>query len=166
MWPDRVSNPWPLPLESDALPTALRGPAVCVCVCVCVWEREREGTYTVMSPVEILLWKNHSHFFRVQKLLHVRGKASIPFEWLRRRLYLPTCISKFCHAINSTALEKMLLKYAAFRGRTLFGCLIIKKVRNFNAYYLAWVRIMVFSEKMVCIHNSADGNAVIRKGTV
>ena len=27
MWPDRVSNPGPLTLESDALPTALRGPA-------------------------------------------------------------------------------------------------------------------------------------------
>ena len=39
MWPDWVSNPGHLPLESDALPTALR---VCVCVCVCVYERERE----------------------------------------------------------------------------------------------------------------------------
>ena len=28
MWPDRVSNPGPLALESDALPIALRGPAV------------------------------------------------------------------------------------------------------------------------------------------
>ena len=27
MWPDRISNPGPLALESDALPTALRGPA-------------------------------------------------------------------------------------------------------------------------------------------
>ena len=27
MWPDRVSNPGPLPYESGALPTALRGPA-------------------------------------------------------------------------------------------------------------------------------------------
>ena len=27
MWPDRVSNPGHLALESDALPTALRGPA-------------------------------------------------------------------------------------------------------------------------------------------
>ena len=27
MWPDRVSNPRPLALESDALPIALRGPA-------------------------------------------------------------------------------------------------------------------------------------------
>ena len=27
MWPDRVSNPGPLALELDALPTALRGPA-------------------------------------------------------------------------------------------------------------------------------------------
>ena len=27
MWPDRVSNPGPLALESDALPTTLRGPA-------------------------------------------------------------------------------------------------------------------------------------------
>ena len=27
MWPDRVSNPEPLTYESDALPTALHGPA-------------------------------------------------------------------------------------------------------------------------------------------
>ena len=27
MWPDWLSNPGPLALESDALPTALRGPA-------------------------------------------------------------------------------------------------------------------------------------------
>ena len=27
MWPDRVSNPRPLALKSDALPTALRGAA-------------------------------------------------------------------------------------------------------------------------------------------
>ena len=27
MWPDRVLNPGPLACESDALPTALRGPA-------------------------------------------------------------------------------------------------------------------------------------------
>ena len=46
-------------------------------------------------------------------------------------------------------------------------------VRNFKAYFLAWqraalksfwVRIMVFSEKMVCIHNSDDDNVVIRNG--
>ena len=28
MWPDRVSNPGPLALQSDALPTAPRGPRV------------------------------------------------------------------------------------------------------------------------------------------
>ena len=28
MWSDRVSNPRPLALESGALPTALRGPAI------------------------------------------------------------------------------------------------------------------------------------------
>ena len=33
MWPDRVSKPGPLTYESDALPTALRGPAVCVGGC-------------------------------------------------------------------------------------------------------------------------------------
>ena len=44
MWPDWVSNPGPLPIESDALPTALRGPAVCVCVCVC--EREKGCLYS------------------------------------------------------------------------------------------------------------------------
>ena len=37
MWPDRVSNPGPLALEADALPTAPRGPAVCVCVFLCVY---------------------------------------------------------------------------------------------------------------------------------
>ena len=30
MWPDRVPNPGPLTYESDALPTALRGPAVLI----------------------------------------------------------------------------------------------------------------------------------------
>ena len=114
-------------------------------------------------------------FFLGQKLLHVLEKASIPFKRLSRRLNLPTCIRKFCHAIfNSTKLEKRLLKYAAVRGRTLSGFLIKKKVRDFKAYFLAWqaalksfwVRIMVFSEKMVCIHNSDDEKAVIRMGTV
>ena len=38
MWPDRVSNPGPLALESDARATdcATRSGSVCVCVCVCV----------------------------------------------------------------------------------------------------------------------------------
>ena len=45
MWPDWVSNPGPLPFESDAVPTVLRGPAVCVCVCMCVCAREREKWY-------------------------------------------------------------------------------------------------------------------------
>ena len=94
MWPDRVSNPGPLALESGALPTALRGPAVCVCLflCVCV------DTYTVKSAVGNSTLKKSNPFFRGQKLLHVQ--ASIPFEWLSRRLYLPTCIRKFCNAIK------------------------------------------------------------------
>ena len=28
MWPDRVSNPEPLPHDSDTLPTAIRGSAI------------------------------------------------------------------------------------------------------------------------------------------
>ena len=76
MWPDRVSNPGPLPLESDALPTALSGPAVvCVCVCVCVRERERERererAYTGMSPVgkiiAIFSW-GKNYYMYVEKL--------------------------------------------------------------------------------------------------
>ena len=43
MWLDWVSNPGHLHLESDALPTALRGPAVCVCVRERERERKREG---------------------------------------------------------------------------------------------------------------------------
>ena len=103
MWPDCVSNPGHP--ESDALRTAL-----CVCVCVCErereLEREREGVpkegeregvregclYSHVSGGKFYFEKNDSHFFLGQKLLHVRGKASIPFERLSRRLYLPTCI--------------------------------------------------------------------------
>ena len=102
MWPDCVSNPGHL--ESDALPTALR---VCVCVCVREREREREREKGCLErereserrvPIQSCLrWefyfeKNDSYFFLGQKLQHVRGKASIPFERLSRRLYLPTCI--------------------------------------------------------------------------
>ena len=42
----------------------------------------------------------------------------------------------------------------------VFPCLT-----SFSTLKSFWVRIMVFSEKMVCIHNSADENAVIRMGT-
>ena len=69
MWPDWVSNPGPLPLQSGALLTALRDPAVCV-LCLCV--REREG-----MPIHSCL---HGLFFLGQKLVHVRGKASLPFQ--------------------------------------------------------------------------------------
>ena len=78
MWPDWVSNPGPLPLESDALPTALRGPALCLCVCVC--KRDKGASTPNFSGGKFYFEKNHSHFFLGQKLLHVRGKASIPFE--------------------------------------------------------------------------------------
>ena len=37
MWPDWVSNPGPLPLESDAQDCSTRSGSVCVSVC----ERER-----------------------------------------------------------------------------------------------------------------------------
>ena len=59
MWPDLVSNPGPLPLESDALPTALRGPTVCVCVCVygCVCEREREREREGVHIESCLRWE-------------------------------------------------------------------------------------------------------------
>ena len=56
MWPDRVSNSGPLALVSDALPTALRGPAVCVC-------GGGGGTkYSHVSVVKFYFEKNHSHF--------------------------------------------------------------------------------------------------------
>ena len=78
MWPDWISNPGHLPLESDALPTAL---CVCVCVCVRVRERERErkrgGEGCLYSPVsggKFSFAKNDSHFFLGQKLLYVHGK--------------------------------------------------------------------------------------------
>ena len=91
MWQNWVSSPGHLSLESDAVPTAL---PLCVCVCERESERERRGAYTVMSPVgNSTLKKMIVIFFLAQKLLHVRGQASIPFERLSRRF------RKFCHAI-------------------------------------------------------------------
>ena len=78
---------------------------MCVCVCVCERERERESErekgclYSHVSGGNFYFEKNDSHFFLGQKLLHVGGKASIPFERVSRALYQPTCIRKFCHAI-------------------------------------------------------------------
>ena len=93
MWPDWVSNPGILPLESNALLTALRGPAVCLCV------RERErGAYTVMSPVGNST--NHSHFFLGQKLLHVRGKAST-FR-VTKQTFIPTYMHQKILSCNKT----------------------------------------------------------------
>ena len=68
MWPDWVSNPGPLPLESDVLPTALRGPAVCACVCVCVCvcarakEREKGCLYSHVSVGNSTLKKSYAFF--------------------------------------------------------------------------------------------------------
>ena len=77
--PNWVSNPGPLPLESDALLTALRGPAVCVCVCVCVCEREGVPIQSCLGG-KFYFEKIIAIFSLGQKLLHVRGKASTPFE--------------------------------------------------------------------------------------
>ena len=50
MWPDRVSSPGPLVLQSVALPTALRGPAHTL-------ERNRNAT--------LFQWKIHGVVFKV-----------------------------------------------------------------------------------------------------
>ena len=44
MWPDRGSNPGPLAHESDALPTALRGPAL-------AWLKLQEAIVINQGPV-------------------------------------------------------------------------------------------------------------------
>ena len=47
MWPDRVSNPGPLAIESDALPSALRIPAT-----------KRKGPYNESSSKAQVDWSN------------------------------------------------------------------------------------------------------------
>ena len=56
MWPDRVSNPGLLTLESDALPIAPRGPTVVVetmlqvsCACANTTECELFNAYCALS---------------------------------------------------------------------------------------------------------------------
>ena len=49
MWLDRESNPGPLAHESDALSTALRGPAVCMYV----WWR---GRNEARDGIDRILW--------------------------------------------------------------------------------------------------------------
>ena len=65
-----------------------------MCVCVCVY------LHSHVSGGKFYLEKIIAIFSGGKKLLHVRGNASIPFEWLNRRLYLPTCSRKFCNAIK------------------------------------------------------------------
>ena len=50
MWPDRVISPGHLALESDALPTALRGPAVCEYVCVTIQSCLRWEILNIRKP--------------------------------------------------------------------------------------------------------------------
>ena len=57
MWPDWVSNSGPLALESDALPTTLRGPAVCVCVCVYLYSHVSGGKFYFEHIIAIFLKK-------------------------------------------------------------------------------------------------------------
>ena len=54
MWPDRVSNPGPLALESDALPIALCGPALNI-------ETEKSGR-TLFAQTFL---SQHKHSFTV-----------------------------------------------------------------------------------------------------
>ena len=85
MWPAWVSNR-DLCLLSQTRYRLLYAVRQCVCVCVCERERERERErekgciYSHVSGGKFYFEKNHRHFFLGQKLLHVRGKASIPFE--------------------------------------------------------------------------------------
>ena len=86
MWPDWVSNPGHLPLESDALPTALR---VCVCVREREREREREGdAYTVISPVGnsplmivIFSW-GKNYYMYVEKLPYLSSDKADVYTYL------------------------------------------------------------------------------------
>ena len=96
MWPDRVSNSGLLALVSDALPTALRGPAVCVCVCVCVC------VVPIQSCLrwEILLLKNHSHFSGA-KTTTCTGKSFHTFL-VAKQTFIPTYMHQKILACNKT----------------------------------------------------------------
>ena len=74
MWPDRLSNPGPLTYESDALSTALRGPAL-----VKIWNRlvgwllvKGRSVYTESLPRErkkkgkMIDKQPHSHLLQAQ----------------------------------------------------------------------------------------------------
>ena len=89
MWPDRVSNPGPLALESDALPTALRGPTVCVCVCVCVGVCVCVCTYTAMSSVGNFTLKKSKPFFPEAKTSTCKGKSFHNFR-VAKQTFIPT----------------------------------------------------------------------------
>ena len=52
MWPDRVSNPGPLALESDALPTALRGLAAHRLMMLYICTKFRENILDDIKVIE------------------------------------------------------------------------------------------------------------------
>ena len=44
MWPDQVSNPGPIGLEADALPTTLSGPASVIAASESAWSNRKDKT--------------------------------------------------------------------------------------------------------------------------
>ena len=82
MWPDRVSNPGLLVHESDALPTALRGPAMCV------WGGGG-NLYSHVSGMKFYFQKNHSHFFPEAKTTTCMGKSYHTFR-VAEQTFIPT----------------------------------------------------------------------------
>ena len=88
MWPDRVLNSGPMALESDALPTALRGPAVCVCVRGCV------------SGGKFYFEKNHSHF-QGTKTNTCTGESFHTFL-VAKQMFIPTYMHQKILSCNKT----------------------------------------------------------------
>ena len=127
-----------------------------------------------MSLVGNSTLKNHSHFSGA-KTTTCTWKSFHTFR-VTKQTFIPTYMHQKILSCNKLdTIGENASKICCLPREDAFGCLIKKKVKNFIAYFLAWqraalksfwVRIMVFSVKMVCIHTSADENAVIRMGTV
>ena len=62
--------------------------------------------------------------FSGEKLVHVRGKASIPFEWLSRRLYYPRASENWPTALRSPAVCVCVCTYT---GMSPVGTSTLKK---------------------------------------
>ena len=114
--------------QTFILPTCIRKLAdcatqsgsVCLCLCVYLYRHVSGGKFYFEKIIAIFSGSKNFYVFGEKLPYLLSGYADV-YTYLHAS---ENSVMQY----NSTTLEKMLLNYAAFPGRTLFGCLIKKRL--------------------------------------